>query len=143
MRRPLQSAGQPSAGGGAECSANLLSKTDTSVNDAAALCAAFAANPTGPFPAQCVNFDQLGVRVPMLAISPFSKPAYVSHTVGSHTSLLALIEKRFLTVGERRLHLTKRDQFSSTLEDMFDFDNSPSLNTTLTQAAPPVSDCTP
>jgi phospholipase C len=61
------------------------------VNDAAALCAAFAANPTGPFPAQCVNFDQLGVRVPMLAISPFSKPAYVSHTVGSHTSLLALI----------------------------------------------------
>jgi len=130
-------------GGGAECSANLLSKTDTSVNDAEALCPELAANPTGPFPAQCANFDQLGVRVPMLAISPFSKPSYVSHTVGSHTSLLALIEKRFLNNGAQPLHLTKRDEFSNTLEDLFDFDNSPSLNTPLIRAAPPVNDCTP
>jgi phospholipase C len=113
------------------------------VLDAEALCPALAANPTGPFPAQCANFDQLGVRVPMMAISPFSKPAYVSHTVGSHASLLALIEKRFLNVGGTPLHLTKRDEFSDTLEDMFDFDNSPSLNTTVLQAAPPVNDCTP
>jgi phospholipase C len=130
-------------GGGAECSANPLSKTDTSVLDAEALCPALAANPTGRFPAKCANFDQLGVRVPMMAISPFSKQAYVSHTVGSHDSLLALIEKRFLTVGGKPLHLTKRDQFSNTLEDMFDFDNAPSLNTTLLQAAPPANDCTP
>ena len=31
-----------------------------------------------------------------MEISPFSKPHYVSHTIGDHTSLLAFIEKRFL-----------------------------------------------
>lgn len=130
-------------GGGAECSWNFLSQTDTSVNDAEALCPALTANPTGPYPRSCANFNQLGVRVPFMAISPFSKPAYVSHTVGSHTSLLALIEKRFLSAGGSPLHLTLRDEFSNTLEDMFDFDNSPSLNTPVGAAAPPANDCTP
>jgi phospholipase C len=115
----------------------------TPVNDAEALCPELTANPTGQFPAQCANYNQLGVSVPMMAISPFSKPAYVSHTVGSHTSLLALIEKRFLNPSGQPLHLTKRDQFSNTLEDLFDFTNSPSLNTPVLQAAPPAVDCTP
>jgi phospholipase C len=112
-------------GGGAECSKNLLSATDTSVNDAAALCPDFAADPTGPFPAHCASFDQLGVRVPFMAVSPFSKQHYVSHTVGDHTSILAFIEKRFLSSGSNdgdddsgdrddrevtRQLLTKRDQ---------------------------------
>jgi len=139
-------------GGGAECSSNLLSKTDTTTIDAARLCPAFALNPTGPYPAECATFDQLGFRVPFLVISPFAKPGYVSHTVGDHTSLLAFIEKRFLSTGddatsggddEGHLHLTRRDQHASALEDMFDFNNSPSLNTMLTQASPPASDCTP
>jgi hypothetical protein len=70
---------------------------------------------------------------------------YVSHTVGDHTSLLALIEKRFLPTGDngKHLHLTRRDENANPLEDLFDFDRSPSLDTTLTQAAPPVTDCTP
>jgi len=86
-------------------------------------------------------------------VSPFSRKHYVSHTVGDHTSLLALIEKRFLTVDEdgdgdsdshdARQHLTLRDQHANTLEDMFDFDDPPSLNTPVTQAVPPVNDCTP
>lgn len=139
-------------GRGAECSTNLLSKTDTSVNDAADLCPQFAANPAGPFPAACANFDQLGVRVPFVAISPFSKPSYVSHTVGDHTSILALTEKVFMTPAGRgdddedaasRPHLTRRDQHASTLEDMFDFERSPSLNTSIGQALPPANDCTP
>jgi phospholipase C len=145
-------------GGGAECSKNLLSATDTSVNDAAALCPDFAADPTGPFPAHCASFDQLGVRVPFMAISPFSKQHYVSHTVGDHTSILAFIEKRFLSSGSNdgdddsgdrddrevtRQFLTKRDQHAHTLEDMFDFDGSPSANTAITVAAPPAQDCTP
>jgi phospholipase C len=137
-------------GGGAECAANPFSATDTSVKDAEQLCPELADNPTGPFPRHCANFDQYGIRVPLVAISPFSKPRYVSHTVGDHTSVLALIEKRFLSVagdgdGDRddRLHLTKRDQFADTLEDLFDFDHAPSVNTPLTQAAPPAVDCTP
>jgi phospholipase C len=139
-------------GGGAECSSNLLSKVDTSVNNAIALCPAFAKDPTGPFPAECATFDQLGFRVPFIAVSPFSKPHYVSHTVGDHTSLLSFIEKRFLSNdedgdgdGDRddRPHLTARDQHANTLEDLFDFDGSPSLDTAVGTAAPPAVDCTP
>jgi len=145
-------------GGGAECSTNLLSKTDTSVADAEQLCPALAANPTGPFPAQCASFDQEGIRVPFVAISPFSKPHYVSHVQADHTSMLALIEKRFMEtpamrhgdgdgdfddVDLNRPHLTNRDLFASTLEDMFDFDHSPSLLTTVGTASPPAVDCTP
>src|SRR5258708_39960399 len=87
-------------------------------------CPAFT--PTGPYPADCANFNQLGVRVPLTAISPFSKPHYVSHTVGDHTSLIGLIERRFLGGA----HLTARDANANTLEDLFDFDDSPSLSTT-------------
>jgi phospholipase C len=126
-------------GGGSECSFNLLSKTDTTVIDAEKLCPEFSANPTGPFPDDCAAFDQLGVRVPLMAISPFSKPHYVSHTVGDHTSLLAFIEKRFLGAA----FLTRRDQNANTLEDLFDFDAAPSLNTAIPAALPPAQDCTP
>jgi phospholipase C len=130
-------------GGGAECSYNFTSTTDNSVADAEALCPVLAANPTGPYPAQCANFNQLGIRVPLIAVSPFSKPNYVSHTIGDHTSLLALVERRFLTINGVTLHLTKRDRYANPLEDLFDFKTSPSLNTSLTQAALPTDDCTP
>lgn len=147
-------------GGGAECSTNLLSKTDTSLNDAIELCPELASNPTGPYPAACANFDQYGVRVPFLAISPFSKQHYVSHTTGDHTSLLALIEKTFMSTANNKKHdgdhdaddddedgshpfLTKRDQHANTLEDLFDFDRAPSLNTAIGTALPPAVDCTP
>lgn len=130
-------------GGGAECTSNPISTTDTSVKDAEALCPALAEDPTGPYPAQCANFNQLGIRVPLIAVSPFSKPDYVSHTVGDHTSLLALIEKRFLTIGDVTQHLTKRDEYANPLLDMFDFNASPSMNTPVFVAAPPADDCTP
>jgi len=126
-------------GGGAECSWNFVSTTDTTLLDAEALCPALAQNPTGPFPASCAAFDQLGVRVPMIAVSPFSKPSYVSHVTGDHTSLLKLIENRFMP----GVHLTKRDQYANDLEGMFDFNNSPSLNTPVGTAQPPQNDCTP
>jgi phospholipase C len=80
--------------------------------------------PTGSFPARCANFDQLGIRVPLMAISPFYKRHYVSHTIGDHTSLIALVEHRFLGMD----HLTDRDAHADTLEDLFDFDHSPSLD---------------
>jgi phospholipase C len=142
-------------GQGAECSTNLLSRTDNSVKDAADLCPRFALDPTGPFPTECANFDQYGVRVPFLAISPFSKSSYVSHTAGDHTSILALIETVFMTPAGQsaqgdgdddaapRPHLTRRDQHASPLLDMFDFTHSPSLNTKIGVALPPAQDCTP
>jgi phospholipase C len=89
---------------------------------------------TGPFPVHCATFNQLGVRVPLLAVSPFAKPHYVSHHVSDHTSLLALIERRFLRPDPDAdddaspiPHLTARDAHASTLEDLFDFNDSPSL----------------
>ena len=57
--------------------------------------------------------------------------------------MLALIEKRFLSSGGTTQHLTLRDEYANPLEDMFDFKNIPSLNTTLTQALLPAVDCTP
>ena len=130
----------PDGIGPGQCPANelLLGGMNCSISQmlATQLCA--AANPTDPFPIDCASFDQLGIRVPFIAVSPFSKPHYVSHTNGDHTSLVAFIEKRFLGGA----HLTLRDANASTLEDLFDFDNSPSLNATVSTAPPPAaSDC--
>jgi phospholipase C len=101
-------------GGGASCN-------HSSTMDAPGLCPGFTA--TGPYPANCPTFNQLGFRLPFVAVSPFSKPHYVSHVVNSHTSFLALIEKRFSVAP-----LAARDAHADTLEDLFDFDTSPSLN---------------
>lgn len=87
---------------------------------ALSLCNAFT--PTGPYPNNCANFNQLGFRVPFVAISPFAKPHYVSHTVGNHGSILKLVEERFL--GGKSL--TLRDKNSNDLQDLFDFVHSPS-----------------
>jgi len=112
-------------GGGANCSGSM--------SDAAATCPGFT--PTGPYPGQCPSFDQFGFRVPFIAVSPFSKPSYVSHTLGDHTSMVALVEKRFMTPeGGRHPALTGRDARADTLEDMFDFDNSPSLDADMPSA---------
>ena len=120
-------------GGGAQC--------DVSRVDAVALCPDF--HPPGPYPPSCPNFDQLGFRVPFIAVSPFSRPHYVSHEVADHTSVLAFIEKRFLSAdgegddegeeehGEGRVHLTARDRHASTLMDLFDFNRAPSLRSTV------------
>jgi len=123
-------------GGGAECSSNALGG-DTSLANAEALCPEMMGNPTGAFPADCAAFDQLGIRVPLMVISPFAKAAYVSHAVSDHTSLLAFVEKRFL----HGKHLTLRDQYANDLEDMFDFTHSPSLNTPVGTAQPAQNVC--
>jgi len=126
-------------GGGAECNANVFGDPRTSVFDAIQLCHALAADPTGPYPRECANFDQLGVRVPFIAISPFAKRNHVSHTVADHTSILAFIEAAFAP-GE---HLTQRDRHANDLLDLFDFAGSPSRDVAIGTAAPPTNDCTP
>jgi phospholipase C len=108
-----------------------------SMRDAKELCPAFT--PTGAYPTSCPNFDQLGFRVPFVAISPFSKPHYVSHVVADHTSMLAFLEKRFLRdASGAQPHLTLRDLHASTLEDLFDFDGAPSVNAAISTAPVPL-----
>lgn len=120
-------------GGGAECT--------VSEQDAASICPGFTS--TGAYPANCPNFNQYGFRVPFIAVSPFSKPHYVSHVIADHTSMLALIEKRFMSLpGEspnERPHLTARDLHANTLVSLFNFTKSPSLNATFPQAPLPVA----
>src|SRR5262249_39836203 len=99
-------------GGGVNCS----SSADTQADLVSMLL-------PGELPA---DFNQYGFRIPLLAVSPFAKPQYVSHVVSDHTSLLRLIEDRF-TPGR---HLTARDA-ASNLTDLFDFATSPSLHATV------------
>ncbi len=114
-------------GGGAACS--------ESFTEAQSLCPSMTSS---TFPADCAAFKQLGIRVPLVAISPFAKPAYVSHVVSDHTSILALIEKRFMP----GVHLTRRDAAASTLEDLFDFTHAPSATASVpaSLAEPPEPD---
>jgi phospholipase C len=118
-------------------------KIGTTYDEIMGLCPHY--DPAKPFPADCPSYDQLGFRVPLMVVSPFAKPAYVSHRIADHTSMLALIEKRFLTGPDGKTkHLTLRDRYAWTLEDMFDFDHAPSLGTSMPQpAALPTLDCTP
>ena len=107
------------------------------MDDAASTCPGFT--PTGRYPASCPNFNQYGFRVPFIVVSPFAKPQYVSHTLADHTSLTALVEKRFMSdggPGRGYPSLTERDAAADTLEDLFDFDHSPSLNATIPTAPP-------
>jgi len=115
-------------GGGAQCT--------ESFTEAQSVCPSLP--PGGPFPPGCAAFHQLGIRVPFVAVSPFAKPAYVSHVVSDHTSILALIEKRFMPGA----HLTHRDAAASALEDLFDFKHAPSAaaNVPASLAEPPASD---
>jgi len=135
----LPASGRP--GGGVHCFRER--KIGTTYDEILGLCPQY--DPARPYPASCPNFDQLGFRAPLMVISPFAKRAYVSHVVADHTSMLALIEKRFLTGPDGKIqHLTQRDANAWTLEDMFDFKTSPSLNTRLAPPAPPpVKDCSP
>jgi len=62
----------------------------------------------------------LGPRVPLLIISPFAKPGYISHTVYEQSSILKFVERRYHLAP-----LTARDQAASDMLDSFDFSQLP------------------
>jgi phospholipase C len=70
-------------------------------------------------------FDEYGVRVPVVAVSPYSKSNFVSHVVHDHTSILKFIETRFGLPS-----LTNRDGLADPMMELFDFN-------TATFATPP------
>jgi len=63
-------------------------------------------------------YDQYGLRVPLIVVSPYAKRGYVSHNVTDHTSLLRFIEARFDLPA-----MTHRDANAIPPFDMFDFDH--------------------
>jgi len=62
------------------------------------------------------GFDQTGLRVPLIVVSPYAKRGYVSHVVTDHSSLLRFVEARFDLPA-----LTHRDANAVPPFDMFDF----------------------
>jgi phospholipase C len=62
----------------------------------------------------------MGPRVPLLIISPFAKPGYVSHIIYEHSSILKFIETRY-----HLKPLTARDAAASNMLDSFDFARPP------------------
>jgi phospholipase C len=71
-------------------------------------------------PPPSVDRYGLGVRVPLIVISPYVKEGIVSHTVYESASVLQFIETRF---GLKAL--TSRDVEANSLLDMFDFNQAP------------------
>jgi hypothetical protein len=67
-------------------------------------------------------FFELGVRIPLVVISPYARPHYVSHVVQDHTAITRFIEAVFGLPA-----LTSRDANSDALLDMFDFGCPPAL----------------
>jgi phospholipase C len=65
-------------------------------------------------------FDNYGIRVPFVAVSPYARAHYVSHRVYDHTSILRFIETRFDLPA-----LTARDANARPLLELFDFDDPP------------------
>jgi phospholipase C len=62
------------------------------------------------------DFAQSGFRVPVIVISPWVKPNYVSHVWRDFTSILRLIEVRFNVPS-----LTARDAAADDMMEFFDF----------------------
>lgn len=69
-----------------------------------------------PPSADQASFNQLGVRVPTIVVSPWARLHTVSHAVHDHTSVLRLIESVYDLPA-----LTARDANADALLDMFDF----------------------
>ena len=70
------------------------------------------------------DFNQSGFRVPIIVISPWAKPNFVSHTSRDYTSILRLIEDTFHVAT-----LTARDASADNMMEFFDFSAGPRLLT--------------
>lgn len=69
-----------------------------------------------------VGFDQLGIRVPMIVVSPYAKKHFVGHRVYDHTSLVRFVEAKFVMPA-----LSNRDANAEAPWEMFDFEDPPHL----------------
>lgn len=76
------------------------------------------------------DFYEAGVRVPLVVISPWARPHYVSHVVQDHTAITRFLETLFGLPA-----LTARDANSDALLDMFDFKSAALLDTPEAPAA--------
>jgi phospholipase C len=71
-------------------------------------------------PPEQINYTSLGFRVPMIVVSPYAKPNYVSHTHYDFGSILKFAEHTF---GLGSLGTT--DATAPSMEGVFDFTQTP------------------
>ena len=62
------------------------------------------------------GFDRYGFRVPMIVVSPWARPRYVSRSVEDHTSITAFVERKWNLPA-----MTLRDANASPMTGYFDF----------------------
>jgi phospholipase C len=67
-----------------------------------------------------INSYEYGFRVPLIVVSPYAKPAYVSHVTHDFGSILKFIESNFGLPS-----LGYADAPADNLSDCFDFDQTP------------------
>jgi phospholipase C len=67
-----------------------------------------------------IDYMGLGFRVPLIAVSPYSKHGYVSHVTHDFGSILRFAEETFQVPS-----LGGRDATADDLRDMFDFTQAP------------------
>jgi phospholipase C len=75
-------------------------------------------------PTPFVNPYELGFRVPLIVVSPYAKPAYISHVTHDFGSILKFIEGNFglATVAPGAGYADER---ADDLSDCFDFNQTP------------------
>ncbi|HEV2176294.1 MAG TPA: choice-of-anchor D domain-containing protein [Terriglobia bacterium] len=71
-------------------------------------------------PPPTVDEFGLGIRVPLIIISPYAKKGYISHTTYELSSFLKLVEERYGLPA-----LTSRDASANDMLDSFNFNQSP------------------
>ncbi len=85
-------------------------------------------------PPDQTNYHQLGFRVPMIVISPFSKPGNISNTHYDYGSILKFVEDTF-NLGS----LGTTDATAASMDDIFNFKQKP--NAFVAAPEPPVLNC--
>jgi phospholipase C len=73
-----------------------------------------------PKPPAMVDYDGLGIRIPMLIVSPYAKKGYLDHTQFEHGSILKFVEDTFDLP-----RLAASDTRANSPDDAFDFNQSP------------------
>jgi phospholipase C len=81
-------------------------------------------------------FNQGGLRVPIVVVSPWTGPQQVSHIVRDHTSILKLIEARFSLPP-----LTARDAAADNMAEFFNFSSPPWMTPPTLPAQPVTGTC--
>lgn len=74
-------------------------------------------DPGAPAGQYSFRFDRLGVRLPVVLVSPYIEPGTVAHTLFDHTSIIRTVCRRWDLPG-----LTARDQAANDLSEVLTLD---------------------